>query len=83
MTSEPSQGMIDTDDYGRVPYRTFRFMKSKNVSPADWDSIRDAYELIARSSVDFRQAERFILKHSPGGVYVEPWPMNPLAIFQA
>lgn len=77
---ETQTATVQTDDYGRVPYRLYKKMKRLNLSPADWDDITDAYELVAETEVDFAQAERFIDCNTTGGMYQPPWPLNPLDI---
>lgn len=75
-----AQATVQTDSYGRVPYRLYKKMSRLNVSPSDWDDIADAYELIAQTPINFSQAEKFIDAHTTGGMYQPPWPLDPTNI---
>lgn len=76
-------GLITTDDYGRVPYELFLRMRRAHVSPTDWEEIRDSFILVGQQPVDFDQALRFIQAHIHGGIYICPWPFRPHQVMAA
>lgn len=83
LTREEARHTIDTDDYGPVPQKLYRKLKKLGVTPAEWDSIDDAFNLIADQPIDYRQAERWIDNNTHDGRFQEPYPLNPVEVVTA
>lgn len=63
MSSDNEQRMIVTDDYGSVPEGTYEFLKSRNITPAEWDELTDCFKS------DYAAARQFILDYTRDGAY--------------
>lgn len=61
--------MVFNEWYGEIPFTLNRTIKKYNVSPADYDNLRDQF------GSDFTAIEAFIKENSESGMYQEPWPL--------
>lgn len=72
--------LLVTDDYGLIPKTYYRKWRKAGVTPAEYDTIVDAFELIAETDIDYLIADRWISRNLVNGLYEEPWPLNPVDI---